>query len=102
MSKKFINLLMDGEAILEDIDDYISEWHRKPQKTSLCQFLGLTDEEYAYFVASEDNLRLIVAARVNQHPLQELVKSKVDSPRFAARGVREAATIKQILKNHKK
>ena len=46
--KTFVEKCLGGEALLDDIDDYIDRWHEGEgdPDASLAAFLGFTDEEY--------------------------------------------------------
>lgn len=48
----FMDKYRKGEAKLEDIDDYIDQWHEKSDGTAmdLPGFLGMTWGQYAYWV----------------------------------------------------
>lgn len=46
--KTFIDKCVSGETTIDQIDDYIDEWHvSKEDNGELYEFLGLTEEEYA-------------------------------------------------------
>ena len=42
----FIQDILNGEAILDDIDAYVDFWHETNLSISLQEFLGFTDYEY--------------------------------------------------------
>jgi len=58
----FIKKCIDSDAILSDIDDYIEEWHNSITDLPLCDYLGMTKSEYAFFVEDENYLGYIVSA----------------------------------------
>jgi hypothetical protein len=66
MSKKngsnFIELCLRGEVLLEEIDDWIDEWHESPQKQELHEFLGMSWGEYSSWVSMPEILPFIVTA----------------------------------------
>ena len=80
----FINKCLTGEAFLDDIDDYIDDWHRDDGGLSLYDFLGMTRSEYSLWVQDPSCLPFIVHARVHGH---ELTDSSIpqDASAIAAR-----------------
>ena len=56
----FLDLVASGEA---KIDDFVDRWHDVETKESLASFLGMTDEEYATWLAEPDQLAAIARAR---------------------------------------
>jgi hypothetical protein len=91
--------LLSGEALLDDIEDYVDEWHDSPTDESLAEYLGMASNEYALWVEQPDSLRLIVAAREEGQPVEEFVAG-ADPLAIAARGVSaaEARTVVQWLR----
>jgi hypothetical protein len=63
----FLELYARGEVSTEEIDDFIERWHegKEPSAglTSLHEFLGLTEEEYAGWVQDPASLPGILDAR---------------------------------------
>lgn len=62
--KTFIDKCVSGEATIDQIDDYIDEWHdRKEDNGEIYKFLGLSQSEYAEWVEkpSSDVLARIVS-----------------------------------------
>jgi hypothetical protein len=85
MADKFMDRLLAGEALLDEIDDYVAEWHDGPSSEELHAHLGLTWEEYALWVEQPNVLRLIVAARARERPVAEMLAHAQDYA-LAARG----------------
>lgn len=52
-----------GEALPEEIDDYVDTWHRTPSGLQLNEFLGMSQEEYARWLRNPDALDEIANAR---------------------------------------
>ena len=51
MSRKtFIDLYSSGEVSLEEIDDFIDEWHKSVQEMELHEFLGMSQKEYINWI----------------------------------------------------
>ena len=42
----YMNDVLNGEAMLDDVDAYVAFWHEHSMVQSLQEFLGFTDEEY--------------------------------------------------------
>jgi hypothetical protein len=82
----FIDLLLAGDALLEEVDDYVELWHESGGEETLAAFLGMTDEEYALWAPSPDALAQIVRARHQRIPLSEVVNDNYSELRAAARG----------------
>lgn len=58
----FIQNCLNGDALLDEVDDYIDEWHNGSADIPLHTYLGMSLEEYAAWIESPDNLTYIVAA----------------------------------------
>ncbi|CAN5492614.1 hypothetical protein BH09BAC4_BH09BAC4_15480 [soil metagenome] len=58
----FIQKCLTGDALLDEIDDYVDKWHDGDSDVSLYVYLGMSLEEYAAWIESPDNLAYIVAA----------------------------------------
>ena len=58
----FIEKCLNGEALLDDIDDFVDEWHESEPDVPLYQFLGMKKSEYSLWVADAGVLPFIVNA----------------------------------------
>ena len=59
-----MELLLEGKVGFDDIDDWVDTWHEaKGETCDLSEFLGLTTEEYARWVAFPKALEAIVDER---------------------------------------
>ena len=67
----FIEKCLTGDALIEDIDDYIDDWHQGDSSLSLHEFLGMTRSEYHLWVEDPSYLPYIVNARVRGLELTE-------------------------------
>ncbi|MDR3553813.1 MAG: hypothetical protein P4L55_03575 [Syntrophobacteraceae bacterium] len=81
MSKKpkytFIEMCLRGEALLDEIEDYVGEWHDKGGLgLELHEFLGMDEHEYALWMRDESVLPYIVTARLNGKPLSEVLEEE--------------------------
>lgn len=58
----FIRRVLKGHAALEDVDDFIDDWHKSEDPRTLLFALGMSRDEYTLFLQSRENLRGIVEA----------------------------------------
>ena len=63
--KSFIDSCLTGDALLDDIEDYIEYWHENDSDLELNEFLGMTPDEYAEWIKTGEDmvLRDIIEAR---------------------------------------
>lgn len=77
MSKKntqaFFDLYCVGDALATDIDDFIDEWHDGDSDISLHEYLGMTHEEYKYWLENPSQLHWILICRRNGLALSRAV-----------------------------
>lgn len=59
----FIEKCLTREVAPEEIDDFIDLWHENPGAQSLHEFLGMTRDEYALWVADSAALPAILNSR---------------------------------------
>lgn len=68
----YINDVLNGEAILDDIDEYVSFWHERKIELTLQQFLGFTDYEYGCWLERGNSVvRDILFCRRSGRSLEE-------------------------------
>ena len=101
--KIFIELCSNGEVLMEEIDDFIDEWHESAQEIELHEFLGMSWKEYSAWVAEPDILPFIVTAYTENRPLKEILEEHESLP-LAARADRpqKAMMILKWLKSEGK
>ena len=58
----FIQNCLTGDALLDEIDDYIDKWHDGDSELPLHTYLGMSWDEYTLWIESPENLAYIVAA----------------------------------------
>lgn len=100
--KSFVELCLEGDALMDEIDDYVAEWHRSSSKLSdIHQFLGMTRDEYALWVSEPDSLAYIVAAHRQNRPVRSVVE-EINRLPMAARAAdqRQAERVMEWLKRH--
>lgn len=71
----FVEDLLAGDALLEDIDEYVNRWHETPDDApggdlALHDFLGLTWREYQTVTERPHYLRFVVDARRRNSDLE--------------------------------
>jgi hypothetical protein len=74
----YIDQLLHGDALLEDIDNFVDVWHDAPDDSriaslSLEEFLGMSSEEYRLWVERPESLRFIAAAHRNKQPVAAIL-----------------------------
>jgi hypothetical protein len=71
----FVDRCLQGEALISEIDDFVDRWHDAvDEERSLAEFLGLTESEYALWVKQPSALKLIIFAKKNEVPLEQLLR----------------------------
>ncbi|HEY1931482.1 MAG TPA: hypothetical protein VGG99_05680 [Acetobacteraceae bacterium] len=82
----FLELFRDGKVSAQQIADFIEAWHDSdpPERCTLAEFLGMTEDEYTVWLASRKALPSIVAAREEGRPLAELVAEHLAALRSLA------------------
>lgn len=75
----FVDAHLAGEALLDDIDDWVDDWHGTHsapdgRPRSLANYLGMAEDEYALWAELPESLRFLLAARQAQHPASESVE----------------------------
>lgn len=91
IERTFIELCSNGEVLIEEIDDFIDEWHESAREIELHEFLGMSWKEYSAWVAEPDILPFIVTAYTKNRPFKEILEeheslplaARADSPKKA-------------------
>lgn len=55
-------MCVNGNATIDEIDEYVDKWHDGNGEESLSEFLGMTDKEYAVWLMDASALPKIIAA----------------------------------------
>ena len=75
----FIEGVLSGDYLINEIDDFVDEWHDSDGDKSLSEFLGMTEEEYKLWVTKGDSsLKAIIFSRVNQISLDSFFQNPSD------------------------
>lgn len=69
----FIQDCINADALLEEIDDYIDEWHESKNEEPIYEFLGMTQKEYRMWVQNDDMLKFIIKAHFNNKDIDEVL-----------------------------
>lgn len=70
----FVSDCIHGIALLEDIDDYIDQWHEGGTGQTLHDFLGMTRQEYNAYLLDESALAFIVKAHREDVPFKQVAE----------------------------
>lgn len=68
----FVDLCMRGEALADEIDNYVDVWHEGGTGVSLPEFLGLTRDEYALWVERPEALNFVLDTRRRNRSLEDV------------------------------
>lgn len=94
----FIEDCLAGDALLEDIDDYVDAWHDGDTDLSMAKFLGMTEHEYSLFVENPEYLFLIVKAHRDNVNIKSLLEREISSIAARAESKAKADRLTQWLK----
>lgn len=87
MSDTFIDEVLNGTALWTDIESWVQDWHdRNGGGQELHEYLGMTWPEYQLWVERPAALRMIIAAREHELPVEAFV-ADFDELAVAARGL---------------
>lgn len=95
----FIQNCLSGDALLEEIDDYIDMWHEGDGKQSLRDFLGLNEKEYSLYVRDEELLGQIVAARHKEISIVRFLQMDVQNLAARSTSSKKSEIITEWLKS---
>jgi len=95
----FFDLYCRGQALPDEIDDFIDRWHERadPEAKSLTlhEYLGMMLDEYEVWVHDPDTLPQILIARRELRPLSEVMNDYLDELPIAARAD-DTATVRAL------
>jgi hypothetical protein len=94
--KNFIFDCINGDALIDDLDDYIDDWTKQGEKIgcSLREYLGMTVKEYGYFLVDEDYLADIIFAHEHKLDIDDVIRDAENSLPMAARAEKADETKK--------
>ncbi|MFA6201636.1 MAG: hypothetical protein WC710_00445 [Gallionella sp.] len=95
----FVTYCLSGEALLDDIDDYVDAWHETKGEIPLHRYLGMSKSEYALWVTDPDVLPFIISAHREGREIGELLDELNTFPLAArADGPEKAKQLMRWLK----
>lgn len=103
-SKNFIQACIDADVLVDQIDDYIDEWHDGDYDVEIYEFLGMTQEEYRLWVENDSMIKYIIIAHMENKSIEEVISELYESEKLVARAksADEAKTIHDWLKRKNK
>lgn len=103
-SKNFIQACIDADVLVDEIDDYIDEWHDGDYDVDLNEFLGMTKEEYRLWVENDSMIKYIITAHMENKSISEVIAEYYEAEKLVARAenAEEAKAIYEWLKSRKK
>uniref|UniRef100_Q07KR6 Uncharacterized protein n=1 Tax=Rhodopseudomonas palustris (strain BisA53) TaxID=316055 RepID=Q07KR6_RHOP5 len=82
----FIELCLAGNALIDEVDDFVDRWHSAPSATSLRDYLGMSEAEYSLWINDPDVLPYVILSRKEGRPFTQVVNDNYySSVRLAAR-----------------
>ena len=72
----FIIDCISGDALMSDINDYIDKWHDGDSSLPLHEFLGMTNEEYVFFVEDENYIGSIITAHKTNNNVTFIIQNE--------------------------
>lgn len=103
-SKNFIQACIDADVLVDEIDDYIDEWHDGDYDVDLNEFLGMTKEEYRLWVENDSMMKYIIIAHMENKSIGEVMSEIYEPEKLVARAntTEEAKAIYEWFKSRKK
>ena len=80
----FVTACINADALLEEIDDYILQWHEADTNLPVYDYLGMTEEEYLLWLEDDSYLRYVILAHKENRAISDVLSDYL-SPRLAAR-----------------
>lgn len=87
----FIQLCLEGDRMLDEIDDAVDDWHDGDTGVALHDFLGMSRDEYSLWVLNPDVLPLIVTSRRTGKTVSQQIEEFEQMP-LAARSFNDKST----------
>jgi hypothetical protein len=96
----FISNCLSGEAFMDEIDDYIEQWHSglAGKNQELHEFLGMSWDEYSLWATRPSILASILNSRRRQISLDEELKFERVDLAARAKNNQEALKMEEWLK----
>ncbi|WP_022821695.1 hypothetical protein [Hymenobacter norwichensis] len=94
----FVRDCLNGDALLDEIDDYIDQWHDGDGNEPIYNFLGLTEKEYSMWVQKPDILPFLVTAHKENSKVEDILSRTVLSMAARSDYFDRARQLEQWLK----
>jgi hypothetical protein len=89
----FIQDCANGDALLDDIDNYIDRWHESDSPLPLHTYLGMSKPEYSLWLTEPAALAFIIKAKREHRSVASIMDSLNELP-IAARSTDPGKVIK--------
>lgn len=89
----FINDVINADALLDEIDDYIEQWHISDSELTVFEYLGMSEEEYFLWVENDFYLKYIISAHEQNIPINALLQNEYSTKLVARSDSPEEAKI---------
>lgn len=96
----FISSCLAGEAFMDEIDDYIAQWHSglAGKNQELHEFLGMSWEEYSLWATRPSILSAILDSKIRHISLDEELDFERVALATRAKNNQEALKMEEWLK----
>jgi len=99
MDTSFIDKCINGDSLLDEVDDYVDAWHDDTSDNAeLYQYLGMTWQEYSLWVTNPNILGEIVDARRKGLSLENAPPNEIQALAARASSKEEAQRVMSWLK----
>jgi hypothetical protein len=71
----FVEQCLNGDALADDIDDFVDRWHDGRDSRTLREAIGLSKDEYDLWVQGPSTLKTILFARSEGMSLKGAIKA---------------------------
>lgn len=72
LTSTFMDQCIQGRARISQVDQYVDAWHRSSEgESSLADYLGMTEAEYAQWVENPSSLGQIISFRKKAMPAEQ-------------------------------
>lgn len=94
----FVQSCLNGDAFLDEIDDFIDQWHDSDSEEPLHEYLGLTEREYLLWVEKPEILPFLVTAHKEDKPVGEILSRTFMSMAARSGSIDKALELQEWLK----
>jgi hypothetical protein len=101
MNNTFVDRCLAGEALLDEIDDYVDIWHSSDAAIPLHEFLGLSWDEYSAWVGNPRVLPFIISSKRSGRPFSSVAREESLAMAARAENAEQARKLIQWLQDAK-